>query len=494
MSAAEDPTANLPGDELATMAKAMGGPPKSAGYTAWPELAEAGWHGPAGRFAREADQYTEADPVGVLVTVLALAGAMIGRSPHFLLGNEHHGANIWPVLVGNTASRKGTALAVGTAAMSAAEPSFTGPARDGGRVLGGWGSGEALIDALKDGTDDDPGVADKRLVVVEREYARLLKVAQRDKSTLSENLRDAWDGQPLESRTRGSGTVVATGHHVVVAGHITPDELTACLSTTETMNGWANRFLWLVVRRRGRLPNGGNVPAEITGRYGRIIGDAIARTKGHGPMVRTPAADTRWAEVYNEIADDEPLGMLGAVVGRAEPQCARLSLLYALLDGASAVDTIHVDAAYALWRFSRSSAERIWGEATGDPLADRLLAALNNAGRLTGDEQHQALGRHAKALTWPEPEVCSSAPTWQRSEPRRPAGGPERSCSERSCCDAREARKAREAMPVNPFSRFTRFTRTSATETPRTPQDRTRPTMHRPMATTTTNAAPLTTT
>ena len=370
---------------------------KAPSFSAWPELAEAGWHGPAGAFAREADPHTEADPVGVLVSTLAIAGAMIGRGPHFQLGNERHGANIWPVVVGDTAARKGTALAVGRSAMAHAEPTFTGPARDGGRWLGGWGSGEALIDALADGTDEAPGTDDKRMLVVEREYARLLKVAQRDNSTLSPTLRDAWDGQPLESRTRGSGTKVATGHHVGLIAHITADELRSCLSTTETLNGWANRFLWLVVRRRGRLPEGGNVPEEITARYGQQIGDAIARTRTHGRMVRTPAARDRWAAVYADLGDDEPPGMLGAIVGRAEPQCARLSLLYALLDGAAAVDTVHVEAGYALWRFCRASAERVWGETIGDPLADKLLVALRSATRLDGTGQHQALGRHVKA-------------------------------------------------------------------------------------------------
>jgi predicted Zn-dependent protease len=75
----------------------------------------------------------------------------------------------------------------------------------------------------------------------------------------------------------------------------------------------------------------------------------------------------------------------------------RLSLLYALLDGAREIDEDHVEAAYALWRYSRQTAERIWGTAIGDPLADKLMDALRRSRRLTGDQQLQVFSRHIKA-------------------------------------------------------------------------------------------------
>jgi hypothetical protein len=385
-----------PGD-VAPEAYTNGAEPVTS-YAAWPTLGAPGWHGLAGEYALVTDAYSEADPVGVLASLIAMVGATIGGGPHLLAGNDHHPPNVWPVLVGKTAARKGTAYAVARAAIAHADPPFCADAKHGGRILGGWSSGEALVDALRDADGEHPGADDKRLLVVEREYARLLNVAGRDGSTVSMHLRNAWDGAPLESRTRTSGVVIATDHHAVVVGHITPDELRSKLTSTDAVNGWANRFLWIAVRRCGRLPNGGNVPEELAAHYGRRIGEAIRQARARGRMVRTPDAEARWAEVYDLMADDEPEGMLGAIVGRAEPQCLRLALTYALLDNSPAVGVEHVDAAWAVWSYARRSAERIWGPTLGNPTADRLLAALDrNRGRLTGDEQHRALGRHISA-------------------------------------------------------------------------------------------------
>lgn len=68
-----------------------------------------------------------------------------------------------------------------------------------GRVVpeeaGPLGRGHASRDAPAASTD-------RRLLVYEPEYESLLNVAQRSGSTLSPVLRQAWDGNRLESRTR----------------------------------------------------------------------------------------------------------------------------------------------------------------------------------------------------------------------------------------------------------------------------------------------------
>jgi len=96
------------------------------------------------------------------------------------------------------------------------------------------------------------------------------------------------------------------------------------------------------------------------------------------------------------MAQDEPGGLLGAVVARGEPQVLRLSLIYALLEGAPHIDIAHVEAGWAVWGYCRKSAELIFGDRLGDGVADKLLAAVREAGGqgLTGNEQHAALGRH----------------------------------------------------------------------------------------------------
>ena len=83
-------------------------------------------------------------------------------------------------------------------------------------------------------------------------------VGRRDGSTLSPLMRQAWDGDRLAIRSRGSGTVVADGAHVAVLGHVTAEELRAKLVETEVANGYANRHLFVLVRRSQLLPAGGD--------------------------------------------------------------------------------------------------------------------------------------------------------------------------------------------------------------------------------------------
>jgi hypothetical protein len=106
------------------------------------------------------------------------------------------------------------------------------------------------------------------------------------------------------------------------------------------------------------------------------VGSRWGRRRGR--MRRTP--EFIWSLLYGSMGDDEPRGMLGAAVARAEPQILRLSLTYALADGADEINEHHLGAAWAMWRYCRASAEWIFGNSTGDPIADRLFAAVRDAG------------------------------------------------------------------------------------------------------------------
>src|SRR5215218_2156601 len=103
----------------------------------------------------------------------------------------------------------------------------------------------------------DEGAKDKRLLVVASELASVLKVMNREGNTLSPVIRQAWDGNTLQIMTKNS-PARATGSHISIIGHITKEELLRHLNETESANGFANRFLWLMVRRSKELPFGGD--------------------------------------------------------------------------------------------------------------------------------------------------------------------------------------------------------------------------------------------
>ena len=116
------------------------------------------------------------------------------------------------------------------------------------RILTGLSSGEGLIWAVRDPQGQDPGAADRRLLVIEPEFASALKAVSREISTLSPTLRSAWDGRPLAILTRTS-PARATGAHISVIGHITATELRHHVNPVELANGLLNRFLMVGCRR-----------------------------------------------------------------------------------------------------------------------------------------------------------------------------------------------------------------------------------------------------
>jgi DNA replicative helicase MCM subunit Mcm2 (Cdc46/Mcm family) len=86
-----------------------------------------------------------------------------------------------------------------------------------------------------------------------------------------------------------------------------------------------------------------------------------------------------WVDAYEALIEDRG-GMFGAVTARAEAQTLRLSMIYALADLSPEIRHEHVESALAVWQYAEESARYIFGDATGDPVADQILEALRAAG------------------------------------------------------------------------------------------------------------------
>jgi hypothetical protein len=66
----------------------------------WPTLAEEALYALPGDIVRAVDPHTEADPVAVLVNLLAAFGSACGRGAHVNIGPDAHYLNIFAALVG----------------------------------------------------------------------------------------------------------------------------------------------------------------------------------------------------------------------------------------------------------------------------------------------------------------------------------------------------------------------------------------------------------
>jgi Protein of unknown function (DUF3987) len=179
--------------------------------------------------------------------------------------------------------------------------------------MGGLSSGEGLIYAVRDEVRGerkgeevvlDPGEPDKRLLAVEGELAGLLKVMAREGNTLSSTIRQAWDGDRLRTMTKNNPTR-STGAHVSIIGHVTKAELLRHLGDTEAANGFANRFLWLMVRRSKVLPFGGDVPREALKELSRRLDAAVRFGRKPRPVRWGESAREPWTEVYGPLSEGE---------------------------------------------------------------------------------------------------------------------------------------------------------------------------------------------
>ena len=252
----------------------------------------------------------------------------------------------------------------------------------------------------------DEGISDKRLLVVEPEFAAVLRVCRRETNTLSPTLRSAWDSGNLRTMAKNS-PAKATDAHISIIGHITVEELRRALAEVDGFNGFANRFLWVAVRRSKLLPDGGRDLdlSPYADRLRRIIEAARSVERMH----RDPAAAALWRQVYGELADDDASGLLAAVTSRAEAQVLRISMIYALLDDdarairSTASGTIreeHLRAALALWRYCRHSAKLIFRNASGDPLVDKVLETIRQHPEGIGRwELHSSVCKHKPTAT-----------------------------------------------------------------------------------------------
>ena len=363
----------------------------------WPTMHDDAYHGPVGDYVQAAAPHTEADPAAVLVQLLAGVGALANCGPYVLAGNDRHPAALFVAIAGATSSgAKGTSWSVARMPLAVIDPDFTAH-----RILGGFGSGEVLIETLA-GTGDEDRPRDTRLLIHEGELGAILRVAGRPESTLGQRLRDAWDGRRLASRTRGRGTVevLAGDYHLAAVAHITPEELRATLADTDTYGGTVNRLLWIGSRRARLLPDGGNVPDELAVRAGATLAENLAAARRHGRLDRTGDARKLWHDIYYELADDEPGGILGAAIARSKSQTMRLALTYALADGADAIDTDHLLAAVVAAGpdgITRRQIHALFGRHATAAQIDNAAAALIASGVATEDTERTG-GRPRRLL------------------------------------------------------------------------------------------------
>ena len=341
--------------------------PPPAGWPAPPTPAI--YHELLGEIVTTIAPHTEADPAAILTQLLVAFGAAVGRRAWFTVEATRHHPNEFMLLVGDSSkARKGSSWDHVRRLLAGIDPSIEP------RILTGLSSGEGLIWAVRDPTTQDPGISDQRLLVIEPEFASVLKAASREISTLSPTLRSAWDGRPLAILTR-TAPARATQAHIAVIGHITQDEFRRHTTTIELANGYLNRILLVACRRQRLLPEGGqHDPLAGTG-LTHLLAATLKHAQAAGEVRLDQDGRELWHHTYRQLAEPHS-GIVGQITARAEAHTIRLALLYALTDGQRQIGPQHLHAALALHDYAVRSAAWALTGATGQPLAEQIHAAL----------------------------------------------------------------------------------------------------------------------
>jgi hypothetical protein len=341
--------------------------PPPAGWPAPP--APAVYHELLGEIVTRIAPHTEADPIAILTQLLVAFGAAVGRGAWFTVEATRHHPNEFMLLCGDSSkARKGSSWDHVRRLIAQVDPHLER------RILTGLSSGEGLIWAVRDPTAQDPGITDQRLLVIEPEFASVLKASAREISTLSPTLRSGWDGRPLAILTR-TAPARATSAHIALIGHITQHELRRHTTTIELANGYLNRILIIACRRQRLLPEGGHHnPLHRTG-LTRLLATTLKHAQTAGQIRLDQDARELWHDAYRQLARPLP-GVLGQITARAEAHTIRLALLYTLADAKQHIGPQHLDAALALHDYAARSAAWALHGATGQPLAEQIHTAL----------------------------------------------------------------------------------------------------------------------
>ena len=420
-------------------------------------------YGLIGDVARAGSAETEANPYAIAANFIGYMSTGVGRGPYMAVGNTWHHCRQFTLHIGRSGrGRKGDAVALVSRIDKALRALDEHIAPQVHR--GGLSSREGLVflihDGYTEGKSEVEPIHDKRLWVVESEFANILQQGKRDGNTLSPALRDCWDGVSLKPATK-SNRLYATDPHVNVSAAITPGELLSVMASRELTNGFANRFMPIWAERIKIIPFPKATSQDDVNRLAERVMLVLEHCgaqrwvdKDHLRVELTPEARKLYEKLYRgELNDNSAGDRITALIERRAPMLLRLAMLFALCDLQTAVDVPHINAAMAWIRYSVESVKFVFASAADEVLvaetndmATKIVAYLGDKSKatrkqLTADcfQGHASKSRIDAALD----ELLSSNPPRIRVESiPRPKGSPGTATKMYELTDAKPANSA----------------------------------------------------
>lgn len=340
-------------------------------------------YGLIGEVARAGSYGTETNPYAIAANLMAYLSCAIGRGPYLPIGDTWHHARLYVLHIGRSGrGRKGDALSLVMRMDQALRELNKAYAPQIHR--GGLSSREGLValmhDGFRQGKQEVPPIDDKRLWVVESEFANVLHQGRRNGNTLSAALRDCWDGVSLKPATK-TNRLYASAPHVCLSGAISPSELLSLMRQRELTNGFANRFLMIWAERQQISPFPKATPQEavntLAQRLLKILEFVHADQHDSNDLLRVKLsrqAQWRYSQLYRgELNDDSGSNLVGALLERRAPMLLRVAMLFALTDLQLRIDVRHIEAAMAWICYVAASVKYVFVSASDHQEMERIL-------------------------------------------------------------------------------------------------------------------------
>ena len=378
--------------------KAARGDPDDDHHRNAPRPDPACLYGLVGDIAQAAGATTEASPYATALNALAYIGCCLGRGPYLPVGNTHHHARLFGMHVGRSGrGRKGDAVSLlhrVDMALRAAHPELAPQVHRGG-LSSREGLAYLIHDGFREGKNEVEPIHDKRLWVIESEFANVLHQTKRDGNTLSAALRDCWDGVGIKPATK-SNRISASDPHVSMSAAVTTTELLSLIEQRELSNGFANRFLVIFSERTRLEPFPKSTPqAEVdalAGRVAEVLRFAQADRwidRDHMLVSLSPDADKAYGKLYlGELNRHDYGPLVTGLLERRAPVLLRIAMIFALTDLEQVISVRHLDAALAWVRYWIDSVRFIFNSAAQEQVqnevadsAKKIVAYLAANGR-----------------------------------------------------------------------------------------------------------------
>lgn len=217
---------------------------------------------------------------------------------------------------------------------------------------GGLSTTEGIAYELRDAQEsEDSSVTistDKRLCVIEEEFANIFTKCRSGESNLSQTIRTLFDGGDIAPLTKFN-RVTCTNPHVCIHGHITPAEFLQSANKGHKENGFTNRFLIIFKVPKPVIPFPKDLDEEKLAPCAKQLAEAMdwCNTDERSIQLSEDSLSIWEKEVLRVSAFGEIESTEANLMYRAPHYLAILACLFSALDRSHVIEKKHILAASA---------------------------------------------------------------------------------------------------------------------------------------------------